>query len=79
MRRSKRGPAWGACAAGGVAGSAFGGWAYQIGGWNLVCAAGAATAVLGIVLWAAFAIGEREHSVQGVAAQQRLRGEVQAV
>ncbi|WHU48450.1 MFS transporter [Gordonia sp. L191] len=65
--------------AGGVAGSAFGGWAYQTGGWNLVCAAGAATAVLGIVLWAAFAIGEREHSVQGIAAQQRLRGEVQAV
>lgn len=58
---------------GGVVGSAFGGWAYQTGGWTLVCAAGAGTAVLGMLLWAWFAFTERYHRVQGVAAQHRLR------
>ena len=59
--------------AGGVLGSAFGGWAYQTGGWALVCATGAATAIAGIVLWAVFAITERDHPIQGVVAHSRLR------
>lgn len=59
--------------AGGVLGSAFGGWAYQTGGWALVCAAGAGTAIAGMILWAVFALVERDHPVQGVAAHSRLR------
>ncbi|MGC4933651.1 MFS transporter [Gordonia sp. DT30] len=59
--------------AGGVVGSAFGGWAYQTGGWTLLCAAGAGTAVLGIGLWAWFAFTERLHAVAGIAAADRLR------
>lgn len=59
--------------AGGVLGSAFGGWAYQTGGWTLVCATGAATAVAGIVLWAVFAITEHDHPIQGIVAHSRLR------
>lgn len=62
--------------AGGVLGSAFGGWAYQTGGWALVCATGAATAIAGIVLWAVFAITERDHPIQGVVAHSRLRAAV---
>lgn len=62
--------------AGGVLGSAFGGWAYQTGGWALVCATGAATAIAGIVLWAVFAITERDHPRQGVVAHSRLRAAV---
>ncbi|WP_052003900.1 MFS transporter [Gordonia aichiensis] len=59
--------------AGGVLGSAFGGWAYQTGGWALVCATGAATAIAGMVLWSVFAITERDHPIQGVVAHSRLR------
>ena len=59
--------------AGGVIGSAAGGWAYQVGGWDLVCAGGAGTAILGLVLWAWFSITERKHPIQGVDAQATLR------
>jgi predicted MFS family arabinose efflux permease len=63
---------------GGVIGSAFGGWAYQTGGWSLVCAAGAGAAAAGLALWGWFAITERGHEVQGVAAQGRLRARATA-
>lgn len=59
--------------AGGVIGSAFGGWAYEAGGWDLLCVCGAGTAVLGMALWAWFSITERHHPVQGVDAHARLR------
>lgn len=64
--------------AGGVLGSAFGAWAYQAGGWVLVCAAGAGTAIAGMALWAVFAISERNHPLQGVTAHARLRQDTQA-
>nr|WP_202927170.1 MFS transporter [Gordonia desulfuricans] len=59
--------------AGGVVGSAFGAWAYQTGGWTLVCATGAGTAIAGMALWGLFAFTERHHQVQGVLAHAALR------
>lgn len=59
--------------AGGVIGSSAGGWAYQAGGWSLVCWLGLGSAAVGLVLWAIFAVTERDHPVQGVAAHARLR------
>jgi len=40
---------------GGVAGSVTAGWAYESGGWALVCEIGVAATVLGTALWAVFA------------------------
>ncbi len=37
---------------GGVAGSVTAGWAYQTGGWSLVCEIGTAATALGLALWA---------------------------
>lgn len=59
--------------AGGVVGSTVGGWAYQTGGWLLVCEIGFGAAVLGLGLWAGFAWMERDHPLQGVAAHAELR------
>lgn len=58
---------------GGVIGSSAGAWAYQTGGWTLVCATGAGAAGVGILLWAWFSVRERDHPVQGVAAQRERR------
>ncbi|MEC3956827.1 MFS transporter [Nocardia sp. CDC153] len=41
---------------GGVAGSVTAGVAYQTGGWTLVCGIGVAAALLGLLLWAVFAL-----------------------
>ncbi|MFW0784104.1 MFS transporter [Gordonia sp. CPCC 206044] len=59
--------------AGGVVGSSMGGWAYQTGGWTLVCIIGGAFGVAGLALWAGFAVAERDHPIQGKHAQARLR------
>ncbi|MEV6138926.1 MFS transporter [Nocardia sp. NPDC051990] len=44
---------------GGVAGSVVAGAAYQTGGWSLVCGIGISATVLGLLLWGAFARGNR--------------------
>ena len=60
--------------AGGVIGSSVGAWAYQVGGWSLVCELGIGSAIIGFVAWTVFARSERNHPVQGVSAHARLRG-----
>ncbi len=59
--------------AGGVIGSSMGAWAYQAGGWSLVCGLGIGSAATGFAAWALFARTERAHPLQGVAAHARLR------
>lgn len=59
--------------AGGVIGSSVGGWAYQTGGWSLVCRIGIGSAIAGLALWGIFAIAERSHPIQGRAAHAALR------
>ncbi len=59
--------------AGGVIGSSIGGWAYQTGGWTLVCEIGIGSAVVGFAVWAVFSWTERAHPIQGRAAHAELR------
>ncbi len=59
--------------AGGVLGSSIAAWLYQTGGWNLVCAAGVGTAILGIALWCWYSLTERDHPIQGIEAQRLIR------
>lgn len=59
--------------AGGVIGSSIGGWAYQSGGWTLVCEIGIGSAVVGFAAWAVFSWTERAHPIQGRAAHAELR------
>ncbi|MYR08852.1 MFS transporter [Gordonia sp. SID5947] len=59
--------------AGGVIGSTVGGWAYQAGGWALVCEIGTGSAIVGLATWALFSWTERNHPLQGRAAHALLR------